>query len=211
MGQTNNTMPKSTTPELSMTDFVDVVHQSGIPKSTKIRQVKQRPDYHPACDFYKPVREAIVDTHIAAGTKMHFTSLAGAVSDPKKVKSYPDVINGYVKWWGRKPLTWFTPSRGHYLSSGVSVIINPEVGLEWSGEKHIIKLYFKEDRIEKLRVSLILDLMEYSLRPNTDEDVVMSVLDVRASKLYSRPNGPLSSIPLVDAELAYIAALWPKI
>ena len=194
-----------------MTDFVDIVHQSGTPKATKVRQVKQRPEYHPAFDFYKPVREAIADTYQSGGAKAQFQAVAGAVSDPKKVSNYPAVISGYSKWWGKKPLSWFTPPKHEYVSSGVHVAVNPELGLSWGSEKHVIKLYFKEAKIEKYRVTLILDLMEYCLRPSVDVDATMSVLDVRASRLYSRGGGPLATIPLVDAELAYIAHLWPKI
>lgn len=198
-------------PELSMTDFVDIVHQSGTPKATKIRQVKQRPDYHPAFDFYKPIREAIADTHASGGSKLAFQAVAGAVSDPKKIANYPAVISGYSKWWGRKTFTWLTPPKEEYSSSGVTVTVNPEVGLAWADEKHLIKLYFKESRISKARVSLILDLMEHCLRPSVDDDVTMSVLDVRAGKLHSRSSRPLATIPLVNAELAYIAHLWPSI
>lgn len=211
-GASTSTIPMSTSaPELSMTDFVDIVHQSGIPKATKIRQVKQRPEYHPAFDFYKPVREATADTHRQGGTKAQFIALAGAVSDPKKQANYPSVIKGYSKWWGSKSLTWFNPPRHEHVGSNVRVVVNPEIGLTWAAEKHVIKLHFKEARLDRYRIALILDLMEYVLRPKVDVDVTMSVLDVRASKLHSRGGGPLTNIPLVEAELAYIAHLWPRV
>lgn len=194
-----------------MTDFVDIVHQSGTPKATKVRQVKQRPDYHPAFDFYKPIREAVSDTHAQGGTKAEFQALAGAVADPKKQSNYPPVIHGYSKWWGTKPLAWFTPPRGNYTAAGVEIVVNPEIGLRWATEKHVIKLYFKEPRLDKYRVSLILDLMEKVLRPKVAPNVTMSVLDVRASKLHSRSPGPLANIAMVNAELAYISALWPQV
>jgi hypothetical protein len=204
-------MPASLkTPELSLTDFVDVVLKSGTPKATKVRQVKDRPDYHPAFDFYRPIREAIVDTHSTGGSRPQFRSLAGAVVDPKKQKNYPDVIAGYEKWWGTKAFTWFAPARSMYVSAGVSIIINPEVGLSWNDTPHLIKLYFKDEPLDKHRAALILDLMEYTLRPTAGEAEI-SVLDVRKSKLYSRTGGPLATIPLINAEMAYIASLWQSI
>ena len=93
------------TPELSMTDFVDIVHQRGMPKATKIKQVKQRPDYHPAFDFYKPIREGVVTTHQQGGSKAQFQAVAGAVTDPKKQNNYPAAILGYSKWWGNKSVS----------------------------------------------------------------------------------------------------------
>ena len=85
------------------------------------------------------------------------------------------------------------------------------MGLSWATENHVIKLYFKEARLDRHRVALILDLMEYELRSKIGDGPTMSVLDVRASKLHSRGGGPLTTIPLVNAELAYISALWPQI
>lgn len=202
---------KTKAPELSLTDFVDIVHKSGTPKATKVRQVKARPEYDPAFDFYRPLRETIVETHTKGGSRQQFNALAGAVEDPKKLKNYPAAIAGYGKWWGNKAMAWFAPPRQAYSSSGVSVILNPELGLSWNGAGHIIKLYFKEDRLEKLRISLILDLMEYALRPKLGEDITISVLDVRRAKLHSYMGGPLQTIPLINAELAYIASLWPSL
>ena len=45
---------------LSLTDLVDIVSKSGTPKATKVSHVKARPDYEPAHDFYRPLREQII-------------------------------------------------------------------------------------------------------------------------------------------------------
>lgn len=50
-------------PQLSLTDFVDIVSKSGRPKATKVLQVKERPEYEPAFDFYRPFREHVIETH----------------------------------------------------------------------------------------------------------------------------------------------------
>ena len=49
-------------PQISLTDFVDIVSTSGTPKATKVKQVKYRPAYNPAIDFYKRIRDDIVET-----------------------------------------------------------------------------------------------------------------------------------------------------
>lgn len=48
---------------LSLTDLIDVVSKSGTPKATKVCQIKNRPAYQPAIDFYKPLRDAFVKIH----------------------------------------------------------------------------------------------------------------------------------------------------
>src|SRR5262245_27692209 len=122
----------ATTPKMSLTDFVDIVHKSGTPKATKVKQVKDRPDYQPQFDFYKPMREAIIAVHSNGKMKAKLEAILGGLTDPKKVKVYPELIAGYSKWWGSKGFTWFAPpQRTMYAYGGAEVLINPEVGLEF--------------------------------------------------------------------------------
>lgn len=46
--------------EISLTDFVDFVCKSGSAKLTQVKKVKYRDDYSPATDFYKALREGII-------------------------------------------------------------------------------------------------------------------------------------------------------
>jgi hypothetical protein len=71
-------------PKLSLTDFVDIVSKSGTPKSTKVAQVKHRPPYSPATDFYKPLRDEITQVHASGLTKATLTRFGSSISDPKK-------------------------------------------------------------------------------------------------------------------------------
>ena len=50
-------------PEISLTDFVEFVNKIGPPRLTKVKEIKTRPAYSPAVDFWKPLREAIRDFH----------------------------------------------------------------------------------------------------------------------------------------------------
>jgi len=198
-------------PKISLTDLVDIVSKSGTPKATKVAEVKARPDYEPAFDFYKPLRECIVDTHRGGRDKKALHAFLVSLTDAKKTANYPTAVNGYKKWWGRKDLTWFDPPRSTYQQSGVEVIINPELGLEVNGTRHLVKLYFKKEPLSKLRVDIITLLMESVLRPGSQHGEVMSVLDVRHAKLFPFDQAAPASKAMVDAELAYIASLWPNV
>jgi hypothetical protein len=84
-------------PHLSLTDFVDIVSKSGTPKATCIRDVKNRPPYHPAFDFYKSLREHIVDTHTRGRPRRAIGEVLQQLTDTKKVSNYPDAVNGYLR------------------------------------------------------------------------------------------------------------------
>jgi hypothetical protein len=106
---------------------------------------------------------------------------------------------------------WSEPPRRLYRSSGIEVIVNPELCLSFGREKHVIKLYFKEEPLDRFKVEVILSLMEHVLRPNCAKDVIMSVMDARRAKLFPWRPSSRSRMALVDAELAYIASLWPHV
>jgi len=196
-------------PELSLTDLVDIVSKSGTPKATKVAQVKARPDYEPAFDFYKSLRDRIVEIHRAGDPRSTLNMFMAGVTDVKKRKNYPSAVSGYKKWWGQKTLSWFAPARATYSQHGVDVIVNPELGLDINGTRHLVKLYFKDDSLSRLRIDIITRLMEDRLRPRCQQNEVMAVLDVRNAKLFTFREAASATIAMIDAELAYIASLWP--
>lgn len=198
-------------PQISLTDFVDVVSRSGTPKANKVTLIKNRLPYNPAFDFYKAIREHIVSTHKLSNPKSKLANIMGVLTDPKKTTVYPDIVAGYNKWWGKKKLAWFDPPTGLFSKHDIDVSINPELGLDINGKKHLVKLYFKADKLTKNRVDIITHLMAIVLNGKGKKGVVMSVLDVRNSKLIS-PTLHISNLnAILDAELAYISALWKQV
>ncbi|WP_035237451.1 hypothetical protein [Desulfobacter vibrioformis] len=198
-------------PQLSLTDFVDVISASGTPKATKVKQIKNRPAYSPATDFYKRLRENIVEIHRENLNKDILDSTLSGLTDKKKETAYPAIISGYKKWWGKKQMSWFEPPNDLFSSHGVDISVNPELGLEINGTPHLIKLYFKSDPLTKNRIDIITHLMAAVLGNACPPSTEMSVLDIRRSKLIS-PTVEISLIDgIIDAELAYISALWSSI
>jgi len=195
-------------PRISLTDLVEVVSASGTRKAIKISQIKRRPKYKPAFDFYKTVRDKLAEVHKNNLPKSALDQSLIYVSDPKKLNIYPDIVRGYKKWWGRKSLVWFDPPDILFSKNGVDVSINPELGLELNGSPHLVKLYFKSDPLAKSRIEIITHLMGNSLSRMCPEHTKMSVLDIRNSKLIT-PNIPVPNMDaIIDAELAYISSIW---
>jgi hypothetical protein len=108
-------------------------------------------------------------------------------------------------------MSWVEPPSEIYSRHGVEVSVNPELGLEINGRRHLVKIYFKADPLSKYRVDIITHLMEVCLRPQVRAATTMSVLDARRAKLFS----PSVPVPGLDAalggELAYVAALWGEV
>lgn len=198
-------------PDISLTDLVDIAAASGTPKITKVRDIKYRAPYSLASDFYPPFREHIMELHQEGLTRNHVADIIEQLGDEKKLTNYPPLVEGYKRWWGRKTIEWFEPHSGLWSGHGVDVRVNPELGLEINGTIHLIKLYMKSDPLSKRRIDLITHLMDITLSSLCTAPTVMSVLDVLRSSLIS-PTVPIPDLTAaVNAELAYIAALWNEI
>jgi hypothetical protein len=196
-----------------LTQLVDVVSKSGTPKATCVRQIKEQlaSPYDPRNDFYKILREAIVEAHAANRGKPYITSVANRAADPRRSAQYGPIAMAYNSWWGRKTITWFVPPRATWTPAGSTfgVVVNPELGVAINGVRHAIKLYFKADPLSKARIDVITHLMHQELAP-LEPTAQFSVLDIRNRKLYTIVP-PAGLGPALVAELAYVAALWPLV
>lgn len=198
-------------PKLTLTDFIDVITQSGGPKATKVAQIKNRNAYEPAVDFYKALRERICEVHRAGLGKDALKDVLAGLADPKKASNYPAVISGYAKWWGRKELEWFVPPSAKYSASGVDVSVNPELGLKIDGAPHVVKLHLRKEPLLKFRADLITSFVHSVLSQNAPANAQFAVLDARDAKLLLHDASKKNLKALVDAELSFIASLWPHV
>ena len=198
-------------PRISLTRLVDFVSKTGGPKQTSAATTKKQlaEGYDPSTDFYKIIREAIVEAHSADHGKSRITSAVSHVFDAKRRTAYPEIARAYNGWWGRKEIDWFDPPGSDWdASDGFSVAVNPELGLVIGDEPHIVKLYFKSDTLSKQRIEIITHLMMSEL--DAESDMNFSVLDIRNRKLHTI-TPPSFWGPMLEAEMAHLKALWPHV
>ena len=204
-------------PTVPMTTFVDYLIKAGPPKMTVVSKVKRdaQTPYQPAFDFWKQLRDEIVDVHSANKTLASLYSLTKRLTDAKKITAYPAVIAGYKKWIGRKAPSWFTPpSSTRRRISRLDIRVNAELGLEFATtrkspvQRHVIKLYFKSDAPNKALVASVLTVLDLGLRSKLDATTEIGLLDVRRSKLFLFSAVTTNYVPLVTAEAASFLSLW---
>jgi hypothetical protein len=196
---------------LALRNFLEVASKTGKPRRTQVRQIKNAGPYTPAIDFYKPLREGIAGIHKAGKPSTALQTILTKISDPRKQTNYPGAINGYRTWWGKNDFAWFDPPSGKYPNSGFAISINPELGLEFNHQRHVVKLYMCVEPLSQLKADLTVALMASVLGLMVPPGVNMSVLDVRQSKLMSAQANSGKLMPMVDAVLADIAAIWPTV
>lgn len=198
-------MPKNDA--VSLTYFLDFVQKSGTPKLTVVRKYKNRPEYDPAADYYKQLRDRIVRMHQRDEPKGVLDDLTTTVN-AKKRAHYAQAIAGYKRFLGKRTVTWFEAPKAKW-SGGIEVSVNPEVGLNIDGTDFVLKLYFKDDRLATNRVEMVNHLLAEALAdPKAQRRY--GVVDMRSGRLISTPPDPMLDA-LLRGEAAAFAAMLPLV
>jgi hypothetical protein len=199
-------------PTISLTHFVDFVSKAGTPKLTVVKNAKQQlaDGYDPATDFYKAIRDGIIDMHKSGQPKSAIDAVMTGLTDKKKLTAYPPIVKGYKKFLGKKTVTWLAPPRDEWTHGGLAVSVNPELGLKIDGVNHAIKLYFKAEKLAKLRIDIATQLMELVLCA-PKKPLVFGVLDVRNAKLFTSSGINQGLIALLQGEASSFAQIFASV
>jgi hypothetical protein len=194
--------------KLYLTDFVEVVSKSGISKANKVKEILNRPEYHPSMDFYRKLRECIIRYHDDGLTKRCFEDMYSELTDTKKRTKYRTLIDQYISWLGRKKIKTFEHISLPYIHSDITITVNPELGLIINDIPYLIKLYFKAEPLSKNKTEIITHLMAEAYHDSRlPKHTKMAVLDIHKKKLLC-PTVPISGLTIsLNAELAYISVL----
>lgn len=190
---------------ISLTYFVDFMLTSGTRRITSAQHIKQGPDERYS-DFYRPVREAIVDMHRMGLDTRVLADLLSSLEDPREKRLFPRAVIGYGKFLRQHAkLTWFEPPIAQHSLGTMTVRVNPELGLLIGGRPHAIKLYFRGEPLSPQRAVLINELQSAALS-TTWPGMAFCVLDVRRAKLFQHePRAEVSR--LLRAEAASLASM----
>jgi hypothetical protein len=198
-------------PQMTFTEFIDVIIKTGTTKITKIKQIKNKPEYEPATDFYRSLRLYLIEYHQKGLYDEPKKTAFDLSQDKKKHEHFSVLLNGYWKFLGKKRPKWFSPVNRKVMIQAVEMSINPELGLQFNDSKYIIKLYLKTEEISKQRIDIALGMMEQYLRPIIKDDSKIAILDVRKSKLFEQTRVIQDLDSAIQAECAYISFIWDQL
>ncbi|MBC8279484.1 MAG: hypothetical protein H8E48_01740 [Chloroflexi bacterium] len=198
--------------DVSLTDFVDFLSRTGSAKVSKVKEIKSRGKYNPTHDFWRILREGIVDHgRNSKSSKLDMNELMSKVVSASKIDLFPSRIEGYNKFRNKKNVKWFEPPNSIWKNAGVSIRVNPELGFIIDGKLNVIKLYFKKEPLSKTKVDLTRSLMFDSLQIKDSQDVSFGVLDVQQGRLFKTPQSDSALLPLLKGEANSLEAIWNDI
>jgi hypothetical protein len=183
--------------KLDLADFLDYIFTAGMSRIKVARRLVESGSAI-STDFYKPLREAVVDMHQRERGSAVLDEVLTNLTDPRAQRVYPRVIDGYkrflaasVQTTGDAKVGWFEPPAAELDLGGtntVSIGVRPELGLIIGGRPHILKLYLRGDPLSVDRLIFTNDMLRAAFEV-TWPGVVLGVVDVRRGRLLpSRPN-----------------------
>jgi hypothetical protein len=173
--------------KVSLTYFVDFVLKVGTPKLSGVKEFKEH-RYDHLTDFYKPLREAIVDMHEKGKPDRALDDFLATLTDERKRRIFPQLVESYRAW--RKPgFKWFTPPQTTLPVGDIEININPELGFEIDGTPYLIKTYFRGEPLAQKRVTVVAGLIGSALGPGRP-GTVFAMLDVKNSRLHTGKSAP---------------------
>jgi len=88
--------------------------------------------------------------------------------------------------------------------------VNPDIGLLINDKAHMIKLYFKGEKLTARRVQTMLHLMIAALGESRP-DAISAILDVRRGRFHI-PGNPIADIDaLLAGQAAAFTTMWNQI
>lgn len=163
---------------LSMSEFVDFHVLSGSSKVAKVRSLKNRRDYDPATDFWRPLRNAISAYHRRPiGDTRSLRDFLPTVTE-RRVTRYDAAIRGHARFTRNKVIRGYAAPSASWEVGALQVRINPEVGMRVGDERYVVKLYFKAEPLSRGRAQALIALLEAELRPSVPSSTQFAVLDV---------------------------------
>lgn len=197
---------------ISLTTFVDFVAATGSSKARIVRVARQQQEeYDPRFDFYRQLRRGIREFHFSKQVDKHL--LDGIYEDlenERKRKNYAARIASYKTFLGRKVISSFPVARSEWRHAGLTVRVNPELGLLINGNSGVVKLYFKAKELSSDRVQTACFLMKYMLRQHHPTQT-FSVLDVCQGKLLTGSQSGPDLLAVLEGEALCFMSIYNSI
>lgn len=198
---------------VSLTSFTDYLLKAGRPKINAVRRIREQYEqgYNRGFDYYRLFRERVVSVLANQGQMGLIESIVDEVCPESKSKNYAVLTRGFQRFWARTfqehEWVWAGSKSRPWSFGGLSVRVNPEIGITLDGQIYLIKLYNKADSLKKNQLDVILHLMQVSLM-EPGARVVPAVLDVRRGRLFEATSFVPEMTALLEGEALNFVHLW---
>lgn len=204
------------TASISLTQFIDFSTKvSTSAKINFIKKVKSDPDYSPAIDYWKQLRDEIRRIHEKGLPIEDLYNLSNNVSDAKK-ENYIKNIRNYVKFVKKHEVEFFSTGKGFWQYDSLHVRTAPELGLKIDGQNYLIKNYYKKNskntKLTKKSIATTLTMMDLSMLefekpPNTK----FAVINLQKGAIHESTPIMESDVLELKIEAGTLLDIWKQV
>lgn len=184
-------------------------------KVNEINRIKYAPDYNPAVDYWKPLRDEIKRIHENNLPITNLENVLNRVSE-QKLKNYSRVISKYTSFIKSHNVEYFqTGSSFWKLNDDLFVRTSPELGLIIDGRKFYVKNWYKKPEknstVTAQKIKSTLTMMQISERDFQLEDGNFAVLNLQNGKLLEAPPLLTESVMELEVDAATFIDIWNRL
>lgn len=207
---------KILTVNVSLTQFLTYSAKvSTSAKVNEINRIKYAPDYNPAVDYWKPLRDEIKRIHENNLPITNLENVLNRVSE-QKLKNYSRVISKYTSFIKSHNVEYFqTGSSFWKLNDDLFVRTSPELGLIIDGRKFYVKNWYKKPEknstVTAQKIKSTLTMMQISERDFQLEDGNFAVLNLQNGKLLEAPPLLTESVMELEVDAATFIDIWNRL
>ncbi|MBC1944638.1 hypothetical protein HCA78_05780 [Listeria booriae] len=188
----------SNTASISLTQFIDFSTKvSTSARINFVKGVKDSPEYSPAIDYWKQLRDEIRRIHEKGLPITDLYHLSDNVTEAKR-KNYIKNIRNYVNFIQKHDVEFFDTGKGFWQYDNLHIRTTPELGLKINGQNYLVKNYYKvknNNKVTKKNISTTLTLMKLSqLEFAPPPDSKFAVINLQKGILHE-------SKPIVDSDV----------
>ncbi len=195
--------------DITFTDFMNIVQSAGVTKFSKIQNVKSRGAYSPSKDYYKPLRQKIIELCESSGN-IEDVSLEIQAANKKKWGNYEVICKNIIAWKKKnKNLSWISPPKGYFKPNVIGIKVNPELAFQMdSGNMIVIKLHMNKEPLSKGKLQIAAHLLQKTLGDCCPDNTNFVFLDLHQGKIFPVKGVHESTDAFLAAEIAYIEYVW---
>lgn len=197
--------------KISSTDYIDYVIRTGSKKVTKVKSIFNRPEYHPAFDYYKQLREVIIQVLKAKGDEKKILDFIENAAHPNKRDHYKSVTKGFFRFLKKYEFEPLPDQKGEWNYKSLIISVNPEISLQIGESKFFIKFYFKDQALLPSEAESVLNLMHQTLANGLHKGYQCAVLDLRKGKLHKLKNPDQLLNDLLEGEAESFIKIWERL
>ena len=191
---------------ITLNDFIGFISGTERSKPGKVKKLMTRGEYSPEKDYWKKIRDGFKKFHKSGAFDSWDLNKLLLNVNQKKLDNYTAAVDGYKDFLNTNMPLWFEPTSNNWVRGELSISVNPEIGLVINHEPHLVKFYFKKQKIEIDKLMVIFELMNESLSPPFGTKI--SVLKVRTSKLFTMGFADLKYKGLLYEEVDSFVRIW---